>query len=251
MVICADNDHETAARNGKNPGIDHAVAAAQAVQARVAAPDFLAYGFPKREHILDPILPSQGLALLYAPRWLGKTFLALTLAYGAAAEQDVLRWKTPRPRNVLFVDGEMQGWMLQERLAGIVKGYGGPVPELLRIITPDCQPDFLANLATPEGQAALDPALAGVELLILDNLATLCRVGKENEAESWLPVQAWLLSLRRRGIAVVVVHHANKNGGQRGTSSREDVRDTVIALLPVKDHAPADGARFEVHLQKA
>ncbi|BAH74965.1 AAA family ATPase [Solidesulfovibrio magneticus] len=307
MVICADNDHETAARYGKNPGIDHAVAAALAVQARVAAPDFkepagktdfndlaasegldavkvslakaeppatppvaggqttgakapivvlsasdfLAYGFPKREHILDPILPSQGLALLYAPRGLGKTFLALTLAYGVAAGQAVLRWKTPRPRNVLFVDGEMPGWMLQERLSGIVKGYGGPVPEQLRIITPDCQPDFLANLATPEGQAALDPALAGVELLILDNLATLCRIGKENEAESWLPVQAWLLSLRRCGIAVVVVHHANKNGGQRGTSSREDVMDTVIALLPVKDHTPADGARFEVHLQKA
>ncbi|HML52674.1 MAG TPA: AAA family ATPase [Solidesulfovibrio magneticus] len=307
MVICADNDHETAARHGKNPGIDRAVAAAQAVQARVAAPDFkepagrtdfndlaasegldavkacldraeppasppamcgqttgakapivvlsatdfLAYGFPKREHILDPILPSQGLALLYAPRGLGKTFLALTLASGVAAGQAVLRWKTPHPRNVLFVDGEMPGWMLQERLSGIVKGYGGPVPEQLRIITPDCQPDFLANLATPEGQAALDPALAGVELLILDNLATLCRIGKENEAESWLPVQAWLLSLRRRGIAVVVVHHANKNGGQRGTSSREDVMDTVIALLPVKNHTPADGARFEVHLQKA
>ena len=145
----------------------------------------------------------------------------------------------------------MQGWMLQERLAGIIKGYGVPVPDKLRLITPDCQPDFLANLATPEGQAALEPTLAGVELLILDNLATLCRVGKENEAESWLTVQAWLLSLRRRGMAVVVVHHANKNGGQRGTSSREDVMDTVIALLPVKGHSPADGTRFEVHLQKA
>lgn len=145
----------------------------------------------------------------------------------------------------------MQGWMLQERLAGIIKGYGGPVPDKLRLITPDCQPDFLANLAMPEGQAALEPTLAGVDLLILDSLATLCRVGKENEAESWLPVQAWLLSLRRRGMAVVVVQHANKNGGQRGTTSREDVMDTVIALLPVKGHSPADGARFEVHLQKA
>lgn len=99
------------------------------------------------------------------------------MASGVAAGQAVLRWKTPRPRNVLFVDGEMQGWMLQERLAGIIKGYGGPVPDQLRLITLDCQPDFRANLATPEGQAALEPTLAGVDLLILDNLATLCRVG--------------------------------------------------------------------------
>jgi len=97
----------------------------------------------------------------------------------------------------------------------------------------------------------LEPLLAGVELLIIDNLATLCRVGNENEAESWLPVQEWILHLRRRGISVLLVHHANKSGAQRGTSSREDVMDTVIALRPAKDHSIEDGTRFEVHLEKA
>jgi len=84
-----------------------------------------------------------------------------------------------------------------------------------------------------------------VELVILDNLATLCRVGKENESESWLPIQDWLLRLRRRGIAVIVIHHANKSGGQRGTSSREDVMDTVIALRPTKEHTGRDGTTLK------
>lgn len=196
-------------------------------------------------------MPGQGLALLYAPRGLGKTYLALTIACGVSLGSPILRWETGKPRKVLFVDGEMPGWMLRERLAGILNGFGKIPTDTLHIVTPDCQPDFIPNLATIEEQAALEPMLTGVELLILDNLATLCRVGKKNESESWLPIQTWLLTLRRRGIAVILVHHANKSGGQRGTSSREDVMDSVIALRPIKDRAPEDGARFEVHLEKA
>ena len=40
--------------------------------------------------------------------------------------------------------------------------------------------------------------------------------GKENEVESRLPVQQWVLSLRRRGISVLLIHHAGRNGEQRG-----------------------------------
>ncbi len=32
----------------------------------------------------------------------------------------------------------------------------------------------------------------------------------------------WLLDLRRRKIAVVIVHHAGRSGEMRGTSKRED-----------------------------
>jgi len=145
IVICADNDHETAAKLGKNPGLAHATTAALACKALLAIPqfknpvgktdfndlalaeglevvkdilnaasppppsltdantanpslvaltaqDFLNYQFPKGEHILDPVLPSQGLALLYAPRGLGKTYLALTIACGVSLGTPVLRW---------------------------------------------------------------------------------------------------------------------------------------------------------------
>ena len=35
---------------------------------------------------------------------------------------------------------------------------------------------------------------------------------------------------RRRGMAVLLIHHAGKSGDQRGTSAREDIMDTVISL---------------------
>ena len=57
--------------------------------------------------------------------------------------------------------------------------------------------------------------------------------------------------LRRRGISVLIVHHAGKGGQQRGTSRREDVLDTSISLRHPADYSPVEGARFEVHLEKA
>ena len=63
-------------------------------------------------------------------------------------------------------------------------------------------------------------------------------------------MQNWLLKLRRKGVAVLLVHHAGTNGRQRGTSRREDALDTVIALRRPEDYSPEQGARFEVPFEK-
>ena len=54
----------------------------------------------------------------------------------------------------------------------------------------------------------IEPFLQGVDMVVLDNIATLCRTGKENESQSWQTMQAWLLELRRRGMTVLLIHHA-------------------------------------------
>jgi putative DNA primase/helicase len=90
-----------------------------------------------------------------------------------------------------------------------------------------------------------------VDLVILDNLSTLVRSGNENEADSWVQIQEWMLRLRKLGKAVLLIHHAGKNGAQRGTSKREDILDTVLALRKPKNYSPNDGARFEVHFEKS
>lgn len=204
-----------------------------------------------REMLLDPILPEQGLVMVYAKRGDGKTYIALGMAVAVAGGGRVLCWKATRPRRVLYVDGELPAKTLQERIAMIVAGADvEPEPGMLRVITPDLQERPMPDLATAEGQAAIEEHLKDVDLLILDNLSALCRYGKENEGESWLPVQEWALSLRRRGVSVVFVHHAGKGGAQRGTSRREDLLDTVITLKRPSDYSPDQGLRCEVHFEK-
>ena len=216
--------------------------------------DFMGKAYPPRKMLLSPVIPRQGLCMLYAPRGGGKTFASLSIAHAVASGGGVFgRWNAPEPARVLFIDGEMPAVTLQERLrdiaAGSVSGIGSS--DMLRIITPDEQDGPMPNLATAVGQDAVEPFLAGVDLVVLDNLATLVRGGRANDEESWLPVQTWLLGLRRRGIAVLCIHHAGKGGDQRGTSAKEDVLDTVISLRRPADYKTEEGARFEIHFTKA
>lgn len=215
--------------------------------------EFLSLDIPPREYILSPVLQSQGLAMVYARRGVGKTWITLSMAYAVASGGQFLKWEAPTPRQVLVVDGEMPGAALQERLAGIARRFDRqPQPDFLRLLAADLQGDMvLPDLASREGQRLIESELRDAELLVLDNLSTLCRGGRENEAESWDAMQAWLLSLRRRGVSVLLVHHAGKGGNQRGTSKREDTLDTVISLRHPEDYSPDQGARFEVHLEKA
>ena len=60
-----------------------------------------------------------------------------------------------------------------------------------------------------------------------------------------------MLELRRRGLAVLLVHHDGKGGAQRGTSKREDILSQVVQLTRPAEYSPAAGAQFEVHLRKA
>lgn len=191
--------------------------------------------------------------MIYAARGVGKTHVALAVAYAVATGTSALGWSAPKPGRVLLIDGEMPAVALQERWAGIVAAAGvePPTDDHVRLLSADMSEHGLPDLSTIEGQIALEPILADAELIVVDNLSTLCRTGKENEADSWARVQGWALAQRRAGRAVLFIHHAGKGGDQRGTSKREDVLDSVIRLDRPEDYTAADGARFAVTFTKS
>jgi putative DNA primase/helicase len=234
-------------------GFGNQVACAPAPDIRpLTAAEFLKLHLPPRQNILAPWLPEKGLAMIYSPRGVGKTLLGMTSAYAIAAGADFLGFKTEKARKVLYIDGEMPAETMQQRLATIIRGFTQqpPAEDYFRILISDLSQVGLPDLATPEGQAWIDAQIRDAEVLLTDNISTLVRSGKENEAEGWLPVQNWALHHRRAGRAVVMLHHAGKGGAQRGTSRREDVLDTVISLRRPSDYLPDQGARFEVHFEK-
>lgn len=214
---------------------------------------FLAKDIPPRRVILDPWLPEQGLTMIFATRGIGKTFVALSVAYAIACGDSVLKWKAEKPRKVLYIDGEMPAATMQERLALIARASKNelPDPSYFKLITPDYQDCGIRDISTQEGQHDINEHISAVDLIVIDNLSTLVRSGRENESESWLPVQEWALSLRKLGKSILFIHHAGKGGQQRGTSRKEDVLDSVIVLKHLKNYSPEQGARFEVHYEKS
>jgi hypothetical protein len=221
----------------------------------LSAEAFLQLTFPPRELLLSPWLPEKGLAMIVAPRGIGKTHLALAIAYAVASGGGFLGWKAEHARKTLYVDGEMPAVAMQERLARIAsqrdRAMGSLPPEYLSLLMADLTETGIPDLSRPEGIKLMRPLFDPFDLIVLDNLSTLARSGKENEAESWSVVQEALLELRRAGKTVVLVHHTGKAGQQRGTSKREDILDTVLLLKRPDDYEPRQGARFIVTFDKA
>jgi putative DNA primase/helicase len=192
--------------------------------------------------------------MMYSWRGVGKTFIALSLAHSIASGGKLLSWTAPRPRKVLYIDGEMPARTMQERLSEIVAASETkpPTPDYFRIVTPDTQQAPIPSLLSRDLQDFADAhLLRETEVVVFDSISTLFRGGRENEAESWLPAQDWALRLRRRGLSIIFLHHEGKGGAQRGTSRREDVLDTVIHLTRPSDYQVNEGARFELHFEKA
>ncbi len=212
--------------------------------------EFLALEIPPRAMLLNSILPERSLSMLFAPRGVGKSWLGLSIGLAVANGSPLLRWTVPRPRRVLYVDGEMLLCDLQARLNLILAGLGREMPHGNFSILAADNTEGGINLGSPEGQQALERYLDGVNLLVLDNLSTLLASGSEAASDAWLPIQNWLLHLRRKGIAVLIIHHAGVNGRQRGTSRREDALDVVIALRRPQNYSTKEGAQFEVHFEK-
>ncbi len=205
--------------------------------------DFRAHLFPPIEYILGPWLPTRGLGMVSGHRGIGKTFFTTSLAWAIATGGSCMGYPAGKPRSVCYVDGEMDPAELQERFVGLEKASlddGNGSPALaggnLGILTHAAFEFGLPDVADRAGQDLFDSAIGDREVVILDNLSCLVTSGNENDAESWMPIQEWLLSMRRDGKTTILVHHTGKPQGehgtfsQRGTSAREGPLNASIML---------------------
>jgi len=215
--------------------------------------DFLAMEIAPQEAILEPWLNSKSLNLLHAKRGVGKTYMGLSIAYAVSTGTEYLKWKAPKPRKVVYFDGEMSSYTMKSRLKAISEATPCETQfhENLRILTPDLQEGPIPDLADRQWHDAIRDLISDAELVIVDNLSCLARSGgPENDADSWNVLADWALKLRREGVAVLFMHHSGKSGQQRGTSRKEDILNVVINLKHPAEYSPEMGATFEVHFEK-
>lgn len=194
---------------------------------------------PPIEYVFSPCLPTQGIAFIYAASGLGKTLFTLNLAYAIAGGGNFLKYECPKPRKVLYVDGEMPYNQLHNRIMQIVARHGEiDFESNFCVLTPDkIAPLRIPKIDEEDGQYIYkELALKEkVEVIVFDNLSMLTSLD-ENKSAEWKSVQDWFLHLRSLGITVIVVHHAGKDkNGYRGTSRMLDCVDTAISLQPVTE----------------
>ena len=235
---------------------------------------------PPRPALLDQWLCEGDLGYIYAPRGVGKTWLAMALpgaistrrplglwAAGeeappadapaasspedtpATPEEDPASAPAPAPSHipVLYVDGEMALKHSKYRARGLdlSKVHHLHHEHLFN------QSGTAVNIGEPEDRQRLTQALIdqGYRVLILDNLSSLASGVDENKGMDYEPLANWLLDLRRRKITVIVIHHAGRNGMMRGHSKREDACSWIIELRNARQESDP-GAKFISHFAK-
>lgn len=200
---------------------------------------------PPRECLVGTWWREGAQGFLYGPRGLGKTWLAFHMARCLAEGMDCGPWKITKPRNVLYVDGEMPLDGLRDRDRTLRKE---PAPLFLLSHDQHFRKTGKGlNLTDPLSQIALLTVCREhkIEVVFLDNLSCLFSGMPENDADSWEAVLPWLLNLRRMGIAVCIVHHSGRSGSHmRGTTKREDASSWVMALAAPSIGDEKVGAHF-------
>jgi RecA-family ATPase len=204
-----------------------------------------------RKFLMGHWMREGDLGFVYGWRGSGKTWFVNAIGTRIATGKDLEDWTVPEASAVLHVDGEMPFDDAKARILGMHKGN-----TLYQILHHDrlfetC--GLSMNLTDTRTQKVLTALCIkrDIKLLILDNLSCLFSGMPENDADAWELVLNWLLDLRRRRIAVLIVHHASRSGTMRGTSKREDSVSYVIKVDEVKNRDDNDkGARFQTNFEK-
>lgn len=207
---------------------------------------------PERKRYV-PWLPEGGNVMVYGHRGIGKTFFELSLTASLVTGTPFLKWPISESVGVLYIDGEMQLDELRARMTSLLSE---PPKAPLRFLSSEMvyhqlhRDLILSSEAVRNEVMTILDAHPEIRVLIFDNISCLFAGLDEDKKRDWEPIAGWLIRLRHRGLATVLVHHAGKGGQQRGTSGREDALDTVIALSRPATHEAKDGCHFEVKFEK-
>lgn len=221
--------------------------------------DLLALDLPPREDLVSPWLREGESMMLYAEPGVGKSFVALALALAVAGGGRLLdRWTAPRPRRVLYVDGEMPLDDIRDRVALLMPAAGGDGEAIRRNLhfmarhrqSPDTA--FIDLAREDSREALLTYAQENkIDLIILDNLSTLATIDDENAASAFNAPVAFLLRLKQCGLACLLVHHSNKGGkSYRGSCKIATTFEVILSVESNPKHAGETATCFKLSWKK-
>ena len=186
---------------------------------------------PPVKYLVDGLIYEKSITVLYGDGGTKKTWSSMYLAAcvaSGAAWGDLKTQKTP----VLFVDEENGESEIATRAAFCIRGALPDEGTDLKYIS-------LAafHLDKPQDEATLTNEILeqGAGLVVFDALADLM-VGDENSKQDTQPVFNALRRITEKtGAAILVIHHANKQNGFRGSSVIKDAPDILIKVESDED----------------
>jgi putative DNA primase/helicase len=214
--------------------------------------DFISLEISPKEVYLDPWITERSIVLITGFRGVGKSWFALSILDAISKGISFGPWNVVNSVPSLYLDGEMVIQDVRDRIKILGESRISPL-KIYSDAYASQKKIPRANLLFPKWRDAMKKLILDlrVKLFVIDNLASLTPGIDENSNKDWGPINDWLLELRFAGITTIMLHHTNKTGGQRGTSSREDNIDISIMLKQPPGYSSEDGAKFNVSFTKS
>jgi hypothetical protein len=211
-----------------------------------------ARALPATDYLLGELFSTTCRAVFCADTGLGKTMIAVALAFALNLGGGFLHWTAKRPARVLFIDGEMPRDLMKERLELACSWFAvEPPAEGLYFLSREDAED-MPPFDTKAGQDWLDTfvdRIGGIDFIIFDNFMSLC-VSDLRDEEGWQALKPYVLSLTKRRIGQLWLHHVGHDKSKLyGTKTREWHMDTV--MLGEAAVAPGAEVAFKLTFTKA
>ena len=214
--------------------------------------------------LIEELWTDQAVGILGGEPKCCKSFLALDIALSVAAGARCLRrYRVHRTGPVVYFPAEDSLVIVRQRLDGLAAAADVPLTNLpLHIIT-----TATLRLDLPQDRLRLEQTLRTLQpvLLVLDPFIRLHQ-RDENDASQMAPLLGFLRLLQRQlHLAVVLVHHAKKDGGSlrpgqalRGSSELHGWGDSNLYLrrhrdqlsLTIEHRAAASSGPIPIALRK-
>ena len=242
--------------------------------------------YPKPVMILDPILRDRTISQFSGGYGAGKTHFGLSIALSVANGRSFLEYKVKNARPVLYVEAELPGDDLQDRIQSLNYAHLdtdklNDAERIDRSLRPEnqytcCQDDMvlagykfgfpdIANASDEEravlGRQVIERTAEKIKdvrgkypVLFLDNISALTAID-ENKADHWSTLMKWCIRMKNKGITIVLFHHTGKTTGTAsGSNMSQRLIDTHIILRKLDDkhrfEIPGKSVQCSVHFDK-
>ncbi len=185
---------------------------------------------PEMTWLIDDVLPSKGLASVYGPSGVGKSFFCLDMAASVATGQPWFSHAVKQSR-VAYLPLEGRGGF-PKRLKAWEAARNESLPERLTIVR-ELDGFDLGNCNDAGSLADAIIKTGGAGLIIIDTLNKSSPGADENSStDMGRIIRGATILQEKTGGAVLLIHHPGKNDsrGMRGHSSLYAAMDAVIEL---------------------
>lgn len=216
---------------------------------------------PKVPVLMSPWLKKGQTTIIYAGYGVGKSLLAIAVAYLVGLrvyeeeEHEIGKWQVKNPTGCLYLDGEIGEEEMEERVKQfewLGKQSNKHRMKILSIPEYQFATEDTFTLATRENQLKVIQWLKDnpdYQLIVLDSVSTLFGLVEENDNSEWSnKVNPFLRDLRALKVGCLLLHHAGKESkrGLRGASAMGAMAHNIFKLTDHPDKDPDLGEAWFV-----